>query len=538
MNSANRASHSSPTSLPDDGYETFLAAARAHFVAAIEKSPQLFTTDATGLWELYLDNAPAESRSIRTCSACKKFVTRFGGLVTISNDGSIASAFWPKDPPAAYAATARAISAKIAKAKVSGVFRWSAATLGTPVTGEWTHLAVDLPASLRWANLVTNASQAKAAKAEERAMLLRGLEEFPVAVVRKASALLTAGSLYRSEKCEGVAAWLLDLHERRAAAKNERLRDHLTWLAVGGAPPGFCHVRGGMIGTLLEDIVAELPFSVLKERFDKKMHPLQYLRPQAAPSAENIAQAEKIVATLRSAGALERRFAKLSDVQSLWAPKPLDRAPKKTRGVFGHLAPRAVVEAAMSGAPPTVMTWVKFEAEILPSAEAIEFLVPFGKQSYAALVTAKNADAPPMLQWDREGRRNPVSLYLYVGGSKPETWNLNAGEPRRVTAIVLNPAMWESQRSLKHQGSSVCFLLENARDKSHTAGGGLFVENLKSDYHPVRRTLEAYFKSAVIEGKDEAEACGLFLSKGAKWDAVFRVTSRGIRTDYILDRWD
>jgi hypothetical protein len=210
-----------------------------------------------------------------------------------------------------------AISKTIAKANVTGVFRSSAVTLGTPMTGEWTHLAVELPASLRWTNLITNASQAKAAKAEEHAMLLRGLEEFPLAAVRKASAWLTAGSLYRSEKCEGVATWLLDLHERRAAAKNERLRDHLTWLAVGEAPPGFCHVRSGMIGTLLEDIVAELPFTILKERFDNKMHPLRYLRPQAAPSAENIAQAEKIVATLRTAGALERRFARLVDVQAL-----------------------------------------------------------------------------------------------------------------------------------------------------------------------------------------------------------------------------
>lgn len=217
--------------------------------------------------------------------------------------------------------------------------------------------------------------------------------------------------------------------------------------------------------------------------------------------------------------------------------KPLDRAPQK-KGVFGHLAPRADVEAAMSGAPPTVMTWVKFATDVLPTAEAIEFLVPFAKQSYAALVTAKNADAPPMLQWDRDDRRNPVSLYLYVDGSKPETWNLQPGAPRRVTAVTLGPAMWNAEQLMRHQGSSVFFLLENARDKSHTAGGGMFVENLKSDYHPVRRTLEAYFKSAVIEGKDEAEACGLFLSKGPKWDAVFRVTSRGIRADYALDRWD
>jgi hypothetical protein len=125
---------STPSSLPDDGYETFLSSVRAHFASAVEASAQLFTTDASSLWDLYLDNAPAESRSIRTCSACKKFVARFGGLVTIAADGSIAPAVWPKDPPPAYANAVNAISAKIAKAKVTGVFRSSAEVLGTPVT--------------------------------------------------------------------------------------------------------------------------------------------------------------------------------------------------------------------------------------------------------------------------------------------------------------------------------------------------------------------------------------------------------------------
>jgi len=86
---------STASSVPDDGYETLLSAVRAHFASAVEASAQLFTTDATGLWDLYLENAPAESRSIRTCSTCKKFIARFGGLVTIAADGSIAPALWP-----------------------------------------------------------------------------------------------------------------------------------------------------------------------------------------------------------------------------------------------------------------------------------------------------------------------------------------------------------------------------------------------------------------------------------------------------------
>lgn len=68
------------------------------------------------------------------------------------------------------------------------------------------------------------------------------------------------------------------------------------------------------------------------------------MRPTAAPSAGNVAQAEKVVAALRSAGALSRRFAKLEDIQTIWkwtAPATPQRA---NGGVFGHIKTREEVE--------------------------------------------------------------------------------------------------------------------------------------------------------------------------------------------------
>jgi hypothetical protein len=377
-----------------------------------------------------------------------------------------------------------------------------------------------------------------AAKAQEREMLLRGLDEFSIVAVRKAFVLLTNGSLYRSEKCEGVAKWLLDLHEQRAATKNARAREHLIWRAVAAAPPGYCHVRSGMIGTLLEDIVQGLPFEALKARFDAKMHPLRYLRPQAAPAAGNIAQAEKIVAALRSEGALARRFARLAEVQTLWSPQVAADPKPQRAGVFAHLTPRATHPVSTSSAPPAVMTWVKFAASVLPTAEAIELHVPAGKQPFMAMVTAANLEAPPILQWDRADKRNPVSMYLYVGGSEAQRWNLRAGTHRRVTAIVLRPWMWDETRTFAHHGAGVCIVLDGARDTTHEAGGGMFPEWLKSEYHGVRATLEAHFRSAVIEGRDDAEVCGFSLERGGAADVLLRVTTRGIRADYRLDRWD
>src|SRR5437870_4834634 len=67
----------------DDGYETWLSAVRAHFASSTGATKHLFTTDAAGLWETYLENAPPGERQTRTCATCRTFFERFGGLVTI-----------------------------------------------------------------------------------------------------------------------------------------------------------------------------------------------------------------------------------------------------------------------------------------------------------------------------------------------------------------------------------------------------------------------------------------------------------------------
>jgi hypothetical protein len=66
----------------------------------------------------------------------------------------------------------------------------------------------------------------------------------------------------------------------------------------------------------------------------------------------------------------------------------------------------------------------------------------------------------------------------------------------------------------------------------------MFPESMKSEFHGIRRTLEAHFNTAVIEGSKQAQVCGLFLSKGSNWDCELAVTQNGMRVRYRLDRWD
>jgi len=532
-----------PARTNDEGqqYEDLLRAIRAAF-ASLPAGAPLFTTTATGLYDAFLAALPADRRQHYTCRACRRFVDQYGGLVTILLDGTTVPAIWnPINVPPFFEAAVRAVWRLVSRSKVDGVFLSGEATWGLPsnlskkAPGEWWHMAVARPASQVFKHPLLSASQAMAEKREDYGMLCRGLAEFPIDVVRQAHTLLTTGQLYRSEKCIGVAKWLLNLHEARESAKG-LIRENITWRAVATAPAGFCHVRSSMIGTLLEDIAAGLPFDDIKRKFDEKMNPLQYQRPQAAPSAGNIAQAEKIVATLASAGALARRFARLEDIEAIWRPAS-DKAKTPAAGVFGHLKPKSEKTAPQIETPPVTMTWEKFARVVLPDAESIEFFVPHGHASYVAMVTAANPDAPPILQWDREDRRNPVSWYLYSSGSPAHQWNLNAGAFCRVTAVSLKPSMW-GDKPLSHQGEAVFFLLDGARDTKHQRGGGFFPETLRSEYHAVRATMEAHAQAAVIECRDEATACGIDLQKGSTWNHLFRVTSKAGRVTYKLDRWD
>jgi hypothetical protein len=503
---------------------------------------RLFTTNATNLFQMFLDELPAHFRQNHTCNSCRRFVEQYGGLVMIDARGRTLPVMWnPNDVPKVYRSALSKVSSIVATAPITNVFMTDRAVWGIPQDGQWEHFSVTPHADcLCQAGSIDSIDQIIAQKQQDYQMLVRGLASFSVEVTQQAYTLLSNNTLYRSEACLSVAKWFLELQQQRNGTKNTRLRDNFIWSAVATAPPGFCHVRSGMIGTLLTDIQDGLSFEQIADRFNAKMHPLQYLRPTAAPTAGNIAQAEKIIEQLQTAGALERRFAKLEDLQALW--KPQASTPQAaTKGIFGHLKTATTKTAKQIEIPPIVMTWEKFSRTMLPTAQAIEYFVPASNQSYMALVTAQNLAAPPIIQWDTIECRNPVTWYFYANGSAPSDWNLSSGAYCLVTAIVLQPSLWNNPENYAHKGEKAFFILQNAKDKKYSKGAGFFPESLKSEYHRIRSTMEAYAKNAVLAGKNEATACGIGLQKdSSSWDSILlRVTSQdGMQLKYQLDRWD
>lgn len=524
-------------------------------------------TEVTGLYAAFLAALPEEHRQHYNCRNCRAFVERFGGLVNVNEDGRLYSVVWDVPevtlPPFFLAAVMR-LEEAVVNSKVTGVFLSELETWGVPanVAGpgskhagqRWTHLS-GKPAEV-WASPLLTAEQKMAERRQAYVMLKQALAEFSADAARQAVRVLEADALDRGEKTLGVAAWFLALH-LAIGEKRGRQRDNLVWLAVAKAPPGFAHVRSSMIGTLLADINAGLDYEVIRRRWAEKMHPLQYQRPTKEVSEGAVKQANEIMERLGAAGALERRFALLTDVAQLeamlWIPgtdrEEVLKAVLPKGGAFDHLlADKAKVKELVL--PPVETSWEKFRRDVLPKARKIEFQTPQGRGPFYGLVTAVNPDAPPIFQWDGlravgESElpvllpRNPVSWYFYHGGSAPAQWGLDAGKWVEVTAVFLNPPFWQKPEQFAHQHEMVMFSLAGARDVNHVRGGGFFPENLRTEFHGVRAVMEAHAGRATIAGKDaEGQANGVAFQRGVNQPLVFRVTAADGAVTWTLDRWE
>jgi hypothetical protein len=530
----------------DHEYDQYLARLRRRFdLNTITGEVPLFTTDAykrhdTTLWDAYLNSFPPEERQYHTCSACRHFIQRYGTLVTIEA-GRTTPAIWDEgDAPDLYKTAVAAMARLVRRAKVTGIFLSEQVELGQSSTRTerctWRHFAVTNPRVFK--RITKTAKQTQAERREDYNTVSRSLSEITPATLQQAVTLLKTEALWRSEKVLGGAEWLLAASEERRSLTGA-LRDNALWRAIALAPAGFCHPRSSMIGTLLEDIEAGLPFEDVRRKFAAKMNPTIYQRPQAAPSAGNIAQAEKLVEQLGIAPSLKRRFARLDDIlEKLWEPRPAREETKAAGGVFGHLKPKGSEPAAAMRVPPVVMTWEKFKRTVLPEARSIELLAPM-RGNYEALVTASDPEAPPILQWDSPERRNPVSWYVYSGGSIASQWGLAAGAWVKVVALSANPPHWFG-REMPHQADGVLFVLEGCRDSRWASSGlGLFPECLKSELREVKSTIEAYSHRGQLEGYEESSACGIKISKGQASDVHVRVFgASGAPVEYQIDRWD
>lgn len=504
----------------------------------------VFTTDAKGLYQAYLAALPEEARQHYNCRRCQEFIEKYGGLVVqIDGSGITEPAMWGSDCPAFFYPAAIAMSQIVRDAKITGVFISSEKVYGTPSTAEfgvgvWHHFCAVPSAHNIHYGVPKTAEQVMAERVQEHIMLTAALEKYPAKVVKKAVGLFKTESLFRSEKFSGPANWFLDLHTAIAKKPAER-KANIIWIAVSGAPAGFCHIGGSVVGTVFDDIIAGLTNAQIAKRFGKKTDTTKYQRPKAAPTEGNKEQAEKLFAKTGAAASLKRRYARLGELPLIWAPAATKAKAPSPDAVFAKVKTKKVSAAVPEKVQnkPVTITWEKFQHTVLQEALEIQFWAG-NRHSYAGLLTAVDLDAPPIIIWDSLENRNPFSWYFLDGIAPPMLWNLQPGWVN-VTGITLKPCMWSGE--FPQFGKGAMFVLENCKDlqKRNNPGLCLFPEILKNEYHSVRATIEGYSNTEHLEGWEEGSASGVMADAvHGEWGIQIRVTTRDFVIDYILDRWD
>lgn len=520
----------------DVGFDEFLARIIDRFTTHV-KDKVLFKVDVPDLFSIYLNTIPEVDRQYHNCHECRRFINNFGTLVTIGEQGELHSAVWDEAvAPGYYKPVITALRRAVELSSVSGFFVTSEARLGTPRTGKWTHFSVNLPRDKVHKSKVQTAGQLAAERREEVANIKLALSEWSWEQIHRAKSLLELTSGFQSpEKALPALRWLHGLQTEIREAVGRRVKEHLVWRAVGTAPKGFCYPRAGIVGILMEAVIEDVSVDEIRRRYNNAVHPLAYQRPVAPPKDGTIDQAEKMFEQLNLASALGRRFAATDDIQT-WLWQPIVVAPPTDVGTFAHLRPASrKVEPAKAGAQ--TMTWVRFQRDILPQAESIQVELSRGNMPLVQLVTAVDPDAEPLLAWDRADKRNPVSWYLYHGGSSAASFGVSSGYAR-VVGITGLPCHW-NERHGPNFGPSAILIVEGMQDTRNNCLA-LFPECLRGELHGVRSVIEAHSRRSKLHGRPSgpsAPAAGYRLDKGVA-SASLKVVAGGVEVVVKIDRWE
>lgn len=519
-------------------YEELADQVRATFATRMGAfGPHLFATKSNGLSSIYVTAFPEAEQQHHNCNCCRDFIRNYGHAVFVQPDGTTIPALWDHTgAPEEYRAAIKALEEEVGKAGVKGRFFTENNTWGRGETNGWTHFEV-IP-SLACTSLVpADAVGSFAGKSREGFELLEKALAYGVDVIREAANLFTTDRLNRSEGYKPMIMWLLGVAQRQAKLTSRAKRNALFLEVANVESEAWVKIANTVVGNLMEDIKAGMHTDSVVGRFNKLTAPETYQRVVAAPTAGNVAVAQKIFAELGlSEKDLGRRAARIEEIRALWKPTVVE-VPVEEKPLFGSIKTKeAAATPAMRShvAPAVAITYEKFAQKVLPQALSIEAYVPSGRLPFVNFVTALAEDAKPLFWYDTEADRNPLSWYNHVNGGTPaHGLNLQANTWTEVTAISALPAVWTGgERAAVYSGVAV--ILKGCKDMLKPASC-LFPELLRGDLREARRVVETYSNDNLMQGLEEGSAAGLALGNVS---LTLRVTTELGRADYVIDRME
>lgn len=498
---------------------------------------KLALPNKNSLYDAFLSGLPSAYRQAMTCSACRRFIRKYGDLCVVGDDGSLIPLLWPlaaEQVPEFWKRSYLNVVELFKNQVVGEELKLNsegkkAKVLGTPVGGEWTHFSLTCPLSSPAYQAATLAQNTQTSYE----MLDRILTDNSAETISQAHHFICDDQLPYATSHKAPISYLQGVVDKLEAAsvKDPIKRTNLVTRFAREAFVGcLSSLRSGMLGHLLQCIGEDQDFETIYKNWVEKAGPVTYLRPTALPSAGNIQAAEQTFDKLGyTRDDLRRVFLTLDQVPQsaiLWAhadAETKDSASEKTlvAGTDTHTSNSTKLFSSVIPKTPKYINEIplqdisfrKFVQTVLPAAANVDYEVNVKVSGY--FFTTGRPGSKPLMAFHNEGSHT-ASWYTYCNPRTSLLMDLKTGWSR-VKAIVSFPHMWDEFESaadglddekaqkfkFKRHDIRYLFVLQGAHDTTYHAGLGLFPTLLNSDFHGVRSTIEAFSSDGKIEQPDD-----------------------------------
>lgn len=371
---------------------------------------ELYTVhlDPDAVYQTYLSSFPEGTNQIyreRTehdCSCCRNFIKNLGSLVAVI-DGKVQSVWSVKNAEYPYNVVAAALAELVENAAIEGIFRTSERSYGAVSTNElleggkvmtWNHFHGEVAPR----HFSKQSAQVRGEYATTVAVFKRGLDELGPDAFETILDLIADKSLYRGEEFLTSIQQFQAMQQLYLSQPSYRLKELFVWTQADNTASRF---RNTAIGTLVQDLSAGMELEAAVRSFESKVAPTNYKRTKALITPAMIKQAMATINEMGLESALERRFAKLSDVSVnnvLWVDNSVQGQMK---GGIEALLMEAVVKTPAPAPTKAEDIGIEdFMSNVLPLAKSMSVFVKGSMQNqFMSLTAPVHDDVNPLFKW-------------------------------------------------------------------------------------------------------------------------------------------
>jgi hypothetical protein len=383
-------------------FKVFKAAVAAQFERM--RGKELFRTkiERNDVWDIYLTAFPQGSNPIfrqRTehdCSCCRQFIKAIGNVVAI-DDGKLVSIWdvlWDENP-GPYGEVARVLAEAVKMHPIDNRFLTTERVAGTDKNFEeiagsnvktWEHFFVNIPRQFVCDGPAIGPQLSDAQALHD--VLFRSLQDISIESVDTVLELIAQGSLYRGDQYVYMLQLFLGLLHKCG-------NDAWVWSKISRLPPEVCKIRNTSIGTLLLDLSNGVELEQAVRKFEAMVAPTNYKRPTALVTPSMVASAREKLQDLGMLSALERRYARLTDV-GVHNALFVNRNLKVGGDIFDELSRGGTSKIGHV----EEITIDKFLGDVLPRARTVEVLMePRLTGNLVSLIAPIDPTSERMFKW-------------------------------------------------------------------------------------------------------------------------------------------